>query len=71
MLLLSHKHLPLSVTSLKILFCFACNYLKICITLIIVASLEVQNGVDNLWSQSPSPELKDYPDYGQYIAHKF
>ena len=45
--------------------------LKICVMLIISASLEVENGISNLWRRGEGPGFKDYPDYGQYIPMNY
>ncbi|KAL7537556.1 hypothetical protein ACHAWF_005802 [Thalassiosira exigua] len=41
--------------------------LKICITLMISACLEVETGIGNLWKRWQSDGYKDYPNYGQHI----
>ena len=45
---------------------------KICITLVIAASLEVEHGISNLWRSGPSYDgFKAHPDYGQYIPEAY
>ena len=44
--------------------------LKICVTLVITASLEVEHGVENLWS-TVSNGFKLPPDYGQFIPQHY
>ena len=47
------------------------SQLKVCVTLIIAASLEVEHGIENLWKTS-SNGFKSPADYGQYIpVHYF
>ncbi|KAL7549478.1 hypothetical protein ACHAWF_012745 [Thalassiosira exigua] len=41
--------------------------LKICVTLMIAACLEVDSGVENLWKRGQSDGYKDYANYGQHI----
>ena len=39
--------------------------------LVMSASLEVENGISNLWQCGEGPGFKDYPDYGQYIPMNY
>ncbi|KAL3800329.1 hypothetical protein HJC23_003625 [Cyclotella cryptica] len=40
---------------------------KLCLTLMVTAVLEVSRGVKNLWLYGASAGMKSYPNYGQYI----
>ena len=60
------------MTSLIVLANIFCAIqLKVCVTLVIAASLEVEHGIENLWATS-ADGFKDPPDYGKYIpVHYF
>ena len=45
--------------------------LKICLTILVAASLEVERGVDSLWKHGKSNGMKDYPNYGQFIPKNY
>ena len=47
-----------------------CFQLKICVTLVITASLEVEHGIINLWTTVASG-FKLPPDYGQFIPQAY
>ena len=44
---------------------------KVFYTLMIIAVLESETGVDNLWKKGPSDGLRDYADFGQYIPKNY
>jgi hypothetical protein len=44
--------------------------LKICVTLVITACLEVEHGIDNLWS-TVAQGFKVASDYGQFVPQKY
>ncbi len=41
--------------------------IKICLTLMVTATLEVHRGIANLWKDGPSSGMKSYPNYAKYI----
>lgn len=45
--------------------------LKICLTLMVTAVLEVEKGVEGLWKRGKSGGMKEYPNYGQYIPQEY
>ncbi len=49
---------------------FVCVQLKVCVILVIVASLEVEHGVENLWS-TMSIGLQQPANFGQYIPQNY
>ena len=46
---------------------FASHKVKLCLTLMVTAVLEVSRGVKNLWLHGALAGMKSYPNYGQYI----
>ncbi|KAL7525905.1 hypothetical protein ACHAXR_002386, partial [Thalassiosira sp. AJA248-18] len=47
------------------------SLLKLCITLMIASSLEVDNGVENLWKRGDSDGWKEHANFGQYIPKNY
>ncbi len=45
--------------------------LKICLTLMVTAVLEVHKGVAGLWRRGNSSGMKEFPNYGQYIPKDY
>jgi hypothetical protein len=45
--------------------------LKICLTLMVTAGLEVHKGIAGLWQGGNSLGMKEYPNYGQYIPKEY
>ena len=45
--------------------------LKICLTLMVTAVLEVHKGVAGLWQRGNSSGMKQFPNYGQYIPKDY
>ncbi|KAL7554128.1 hypothetical protein ACHAWF_017536 [Thalassiosira exigua] len=45
--------------------------LKMCLTLLVAATLEVEKGVENLWKQGESAGMKPYSNYGQFIPKNY
>jgi hypothetical protein len=56
--------------NIDVLIVFVCAQLKVCVTLVIAASLEVEHGVENLWSTT-SIGLRQPADFGQYIPQNY
>ena len=65
-------HYYIDGTSLIVLAHIICPFqLKVCVTLVIAASLEVEHGIENLWA-TLLDGFKDPLDYGKYIpVHYF
>lgn len=53
------------------LVCIIIIQLKICVTLMVAATLEVERGIQNLWKQGVGHGFKDNPDFGQYIPQNY
>ena len=45
--------------------------MKLCVTLVIVAALKVQNGVENLWKRGDSDGFEPHADFGQYLPENY
>mmetsp|Transcript_9413 Transcript_9413/g.20280 ORF Transcript_9413/g.20280 Transcript_9413/m.20280 type:complete len:903 (+) Transcript_9413:61-2769(+) len=45
--------------------------IRLCITLMIVGSLKVQNGVENLWKRGPSEGFEPHANFGQFIPANY
>jgi hypothetical protein len=45
--------------------------LKICLTLMVTAVLEVHKGIAGLWQRGNLLGMKEYPNYGQYIPKDY
>lgn len=45
--------------------------LKICVVLMIAATLEVEGGIENLWKRGEGHGFRDNPDFGQYIPQNY
>jgi len=42
-----------------------------CLTIMIAATLQVENGIENLWKRGESAGMMDYPNFAQYIPKNY
>ena len=53
-----------------IILCFHLQ-LKLCVTLLVAATLEVDNGVENLWKRGDTDGWKTHANFGQFIPKNY